>query len=102
MLRRKKAESPRAPKCEHLAMVPMDPKPEGGCPQCIEAGDTWVHLRFCVECGAVGCCDDSKNRHARKHWEAEGHPVMRSKEPGEEWAWCYPDDVGVSLHVPEA
>ncbi|MEE9205934.1 MAG: UBP-type zinc finger domain-containing protein, partial [Acidimicrobiia bacterium] len=53
--------------CDDLQDVAVGPVPEGGCPACIEMGDTWVHLRFCVTCGAVGCCDDSKNRHARKH-----------------------------------
>ena len=75
----------------------MGPVPEGGCPACIEMGDTWVHLRFCVTCGAVGCCDDSKNRHARKHAAAGGHPVIRSKEPGDSWAYCYEHDMGRAL-----
>ena len=83
--------------CEHLATVADGPKPEGGCEPCLEVGDTWVHLRFCVTCGKVGCCDDSKNRHARRHAESTGHPVIRTKEPDENWAWCIPDDVGVHL-----
>lgn len=85
------------PRCEHLATVVDGPKPEGGCQPCLELGDTWVHLRFCVTCGQVGCCDDSKNRHARRHAEATGHPVIRTKEPGENWAWCIPDGVGMEL-----
>jgi signal transduction histidine kinase len=84
-------------KCEHLLAVENTPKPEGGCEQCLAAGDTWVHLRFCVTCGQIGCCDDSKNRHARKHHEATGHPAMRTKEPGENWAWCFADDMGRAL-----
>jgi signal transduction histidine kinase len=84
-------------KCEHLLAVENTPKPEGGCEQCLAVGDTWVHLRFCVSCGQIGCCDDSKNRHARKHHEATGHPVMRTKEPGENWAWCFADDMGRAL-----
>jgi uncharacterized UBP type Zn finger protein len=83
--------------CEHLAAVDNSPKPEGGCAACLEVGDTWVHLRFCTTCGTIGCCDDSKNRHARRHAEATGHPVFRTKEPGENWAWCVPDDAGLKL-----
>jgi hypothetical protein len=83
--------------CEHLATVEDGPKPDGGCEPCLELGDTWVHLRFCVTCRTVGCCDDSKNRHARRHAEATGHPVIRTKEPDENWAWCIPDDVGIGL-----
>jgi monovalent cation:H+ antiporter-2, CPA2 family len=86
-----------APRCEHLAAVVDGPKPEGGCEPCIALGDTWVHLRFCVTCGQIGCCDDSKNRHARRHAVEVGHPVFRTKEPGENWAWCVPDDVGMQL-----
>jgi uncharacterized UBP type Zn finger protein len=85
------------PRCEHLATVVDGPKPDGGCGPCLELGDTWVHLRFCVTCGQIGCCDDSKNRHARRHAEATGHPVIRTKEPDENWAWCIPHDVGMGL-----
>jgi len=67
--------------------------PDGGCEECLAIGDTWVHLRYCVACGHIGCCDASKNRHARAHWGATGHGVIRSKEPGERWAYCYPDDA---------
>ena len=56
-------------------------------------GDTWVHLRLCEICGHVGCCDSSKNRHATKHFHKTKHPIMRSLEPGEDWGWCYVDDV---------
>ena len=83
--------------CEHLRALPNGPKPEGGCTQCIALGDTWVHLRFCVTCGEVGCCDDSKNKHATRHATATGHPVLRSKEPGENWAWCCVDELLVML-----
>lgn len=83
--------------CPHLVAVPNDPKPGGGCPQCLAAGDTWVHLRFCVTCGAVGCCEQSPNQHAAKHAATQGHPVIRSKEPGEMWAWCYLDGEGVRV-----
>ena len=81
--------------CEHLKGIPLDPMPEGGCKECLEMGDTWLHLRYCVACGHTGCCDGSKNKHASKHGAATGHPVIRSKEPGEFWAWCYPHDIGI-------
>jgi len=58
-------------------------------------GDSWVHLRLCLKCGHVGCCDDSKNKHAMKHYRTTTHPVIRSFEPGEEWRYCYPDDLFV-------
>ncbi|MEK7252792.1 MAG: UBP-type zinc finger domain-containing protein [Actinomycetota bacterium] len=83
--------------CEHLVAVRADPKPDGGCGPCLERGDTWVHLRFCVTCGAVGCCDQSKNRHARAHAASTGHPVARSKEPAEMWAWCYQHEAGIAV-----
>lgn len=62
-----------------------------GCEECLARGDGWVHLRLCMECGHVGCCDDSPNRHATKHFHATGHPVIKSFEPGEDWAWCFAD-----------
>ena len=63
-----------------------------GCKECLEAGDVWVHLRLCMTCGHVGCCDDSPNQHATRHHHATKHPVIKSFEPGEDWAWCYADD----------
>ncbi len=66
--------------------------PDGGCEECLKIGDSWVHLRFCVTCERTLCCNDSKNQHSRNHWEASGHGVIRSKEAGESWAYCYPDD----------
>ena len=77
--------------CEHLQHVPADPMPPGGCEACLAIGGTWVHLRYCVECHKTFCCDDSPNRHARAHHATSHHPVVRSKEPGETWAWCYAD-----------
>jgi signal transduction histidine kinase len=82
--------------CEHLRDLAAGPVPTGGCEQCAAAGDPWVHLRFCVTCGQVGCCDDSPNRHATRHAEQAGHPVLRSKEPGEDWAWCVVHQVGTA------
>jgi uncharacterized UBP type Zn finger protein len=70
------------------------PPASGGCQECLRTGDTWVHLRQCVICGNIGCCDDSKNKHATKHYHATQHPVMCSIEPGERWLWCYADRVG--------
>ena len=66
--------------------------PEGGCEECLKIGDNWVHLRYCVTCKKTLCCNDSKNQHASKHWRASGHGVIRSKEQGETWAYCYEDD----------
>lgn len=63
------------------------------CEECIKMGDTWVHLRLCMDCGHVGCCDSSKNKHATKHFHATKHPVIRSVEPGESWTWCFVDEV---------
>ncbi|MEX1281197.1 MAG: UBP-type zinc finger domain-containing protein [Acidimicrobiia bacterium] len=83
--------------CEHLAELPDTPIPEGGCVECLAIGGTWVHLRHCPACGTTRCCDSSPNRHASKHAAADGHPVVRSAEPGETWAWCYVDEV---LHDP--
>jgi uncharacterized UBP type Zn finger protein len=62
-----------------------------GCEECLEAGDSWVHLRLCLTCGHVGCCDSSPNRHATQHFHRTRHPVLRSYEPGEDWAYCYVD-----------
>jgi uncharacterized UBP type Zn finger protein len=64
-----------------------------GCEQCLALGDTWVHLRACLSCGHVGCCDQSKNKHATRHYHDTGHPTVRSAEPGERWVWCYVDEV---------
>lgn len=63
------------------------------CEECVRMGDTWVHLRLCTDCGHVGCCDSSKNKHATKHFHATAHPIIRSIEPGETWKWCSVDEV---------
>jgi uncharacterized UBP type Zn finger protein len=79
--------------CEHISQV-QDVTPSGkGCKECLEMGDTWVHLRICKICGHVGCCDNSKNKHATKHFHETGHPVIQSFEPGETWGYCYVDDL---------
>ena len=79
--------------CTHLENIPLVDMPDGGCEDCLAIGDTWVHLRYCVACGHTGCCDSSKNKHARAHAGSTGHGVVRSKEPGEHWAYCFPDDA---------
>jgi uncharacterized UBP type Zn finger protein len=85
---------PRArPRCSHLSSIrPVVPSAEG-CEECLASGDEWVHLRLCLSCGHVGCCDQSKNKHATRHFQATGHPLMASLEPGEDWRWCYVDQV---------
>ena len=80
-----------ANECSHLDQIGDFPADGKVCPQCVALGDSWMHLRQCLICGQVGCCDNSKNRHARKHWEQAGHPLVRSLEPGEEWKYCFPD-----------
>jgi len=77
--------------CEHLQACPI-PEPQASgevCPECIASGQRWVHLRKCMICGHVGCCDSSPGRHATAHFHETGHAVMRSAEPGESWKWCY-------------
>jgi uncharacterized UBP type Zn finger protein len=81
------------PPCTHLHTI-RDVKPSStGCEDCLRLGDTWVHLRLCLACGHVGCCDESPNRHATAHFHAEAHPLIQSLEPGEDWLWCYVDEV---------
>ena len=82
--------------CDHLRGADRHTRPRTkGCEECLASGDSWVHLRLCLQCGHVGCCDNSKNRHATKHFHASKHPVARSIEPGERWGWCYVDEIGV-------
>jgi len=79
--------------CTHLDQVrPFDPPAEHVCPPCVAMGSRWVHLRQCLECGQVGCCDSSPNQHATAHFHASGHPIVRTIEPGEDWRWCYVDE----------
>ena len=79
--------------CEHFNQIPEVSPRTDGCEECLQMGDEWVHLRLCLTCGHVGCCDDSKNKHATKHFHATRHPIMRSHEPGETWGWCYLDQA---------
>ncbi len=80
--------------CTHRDQIrDIAPRRPDGCEECLETGDSWVHLRFCLICGHVGCCDASKNKHATKHFHATGHPLVRSFERREDWVWCYVDKV---------
>jgi len=81
--------------CSHLDQI-RDVRPSAdGCEDCLRIGSGWVHLRLCLTCGHVGCCDSSPNRHATMHFGGTGHPLVRSLEPGEDWMWCYVDEVGL-------
>lgn len=82
--------------CEHLKIETIpSPNTPDGCEECLATGSRWVHLRLCLTCGHVGCCDSSPNRHARAHAQGIGHPAVKSFQPGEEWAYCFPDDLFV-------
>ncbi|HEV7753526.1 MAG TPA: UBP-type zinc finger domain-containing protein [Baekduia sp.] len=87
--------------CTHLDQVEVTELPAtiAGCEECLAMGSRWVHLRMCEKCGHIGCCDDSPNRHATAHFHATEHPVMRSAEPGEDWSWCFVDQVAFRLAV---
>ncbi len=73
------------------------PQTPAGCGECMKIGGTWLHLRLCLSCGEVNCCDSSPNKHATKHFHASGHPLVQSFQPGEDWVWCYVDEVAVEL-----
>jgi uncharacterized UBP type Zn finger protein len=79
--------------CTHLDQIKITHTKTHVCEDCVKIGDTWVHLRLCLECGHVGCCDSSKNKHATKHYHKTQHPLMCSIEPGETWMWCYVDNI---------
>ncbi|WP_342394498.1 cation:proton antiporter [Myxococcus fulvus] len=86
--------------CGHLDRLrPVRPRTRG-CEECLKLHDTWVHLRLCMTCGHVGCCDDSKNKHATRHFHESDHPIIRSLEPGERWGWCYVDKVQLDSEPP--
>jgi uncharacterized UBP type Zn finger protein len=87
-------------KCADLSSARFDVEPQAdGCVECLRTGDTWVHLRRCLKCGHIGCCDSSKNRHATRHFHQTKHPVIQSFEPGEDWVWCYVHEI---MAEPEA
>jgi uncharacterized UBP type Zn finger protein len=81
--------------CTHLETIEVADLPGGiaGCEDCLAIGGRWVHLRMCQACGHIGCCDSSPNRHATAHYRGTGHPIVRSAERGEEWSWCYVDEL---------
>jgi uncharacterized UBP type Zn finger protein len=83
------AQSP----CTHVNQIRDVTPSAAGCEECLKLKDHWVHLRMCLTCGHVGCCDSSKNKHATKHFHTTNHPIIRSIEPGEDWQWCYPDEL---------
>jgi hypothetical protein len=85
--------------CGHMDRIQdVTPSTLDGCEDCLKVGGTWVHLRECLTCGKIGCCDNSPGKHATAHWHEAGHPLMRSFEPGEDWAWCFGDQLTL---VPE-
>ena len=85
----------KMPACTHLDQVRIAAPdgPVAGCEDCLRLGTRWVHLRMCQVCGHIGCCDNSPERHATGHYAASGHPIIRSVEPGEDWSWCYVDEL---------
>lgn len=84
--------------CVHLDDLAVEAAPSGtGCYECTLTGSAWVHLRRCIECGRIGCCDSSPNRHATKHFHSTTHPLVQSYEPGEDWLWCYADELTFEL-----
>ena len=81
-------------KCRHLDQVRnVEPRTPEGCEECLRTGSWWVHPRLCLSCGHVGCCDNSPNKHATKHFHATGHPVIEGYDPPEGWGWCYVDEL---------
>ena len=82
-----------SPACGHTGRAHAVSPLTDGCEECLRLGDRWLHLRVCLTCGHVGCCDDSKNKHATAHFQGTGHPIIRSYEPNESWAYCYEDEA---------
>ena len=87
------------PTCTHLNQVEVTQLPDfvDGCEDCLREGGVWLHLRICLTCGHVGCCDDSPSRHASRHAREAAHPLIRSLEPGEDWSYCFIDDLGMVI-----
>jgi uncharacterized UBP type Zn finger protein len=79
--------------CSHVSLIQEVTPSAEGCEECLQLGHSWVHLRLCLTCGHVGCCDNSKNKHATAHFHETGHPIIESFEPGETWRWCYVDKM---------
>jgi hypothetical protein len=86
--------------CSHLDQITTHRASDDGCVECLQIGGIWVHLRRCASCGHVGCCDSSPNRHATAHAHDTDHPLVQSYEPGEDWYWCYTDEVAFELDEP--
>ena len=88
-------------RCTHLGSVTLTELPDAsdGCVDCLPTGGVWCHLRICLSCGHVGCCDDSPHRHATAHASDTGHPLIRSIQPGEDWSWCFVDEI--AMRIPE-
>jgi uncharacterized UBP type Zn finger protein len=82
-----------ANECTHLDEIKDVTATSNGCEDCLRIGATWLHLRLCMSCGHVGCCDSSPNKHATKHFHQTNHPIIKSFQPGEDWGWCYVDEV---------
>jgi uncharacterized UBP type Zn finger protein len=85
--------------CTHLDTIEITELPASvdGCEECLASGGQWCHLRICLSCGHVGCCDSSPGRHATAHGESSGHPIVRSIQPGEDWSWCFLDEVAMVI-----
>ena len=85
--------------CTHLDTIELTELPASvdGCEECLASGGKWCHLRICLSCGHVGCCDSSPGRHATAHGESSGHPIIRSLQPGEDWSWCFVDEVAMVI-----
>jgi uncharacterized UBP type Zn finger protein len=87
------------PTCSHLDTITVLDLPDqaAGCEECLRDGTAWLHLRICLACGHVGCCDGSPQRHATAHHQTSGHPLIRSLEPGEDWSWCFVDEMAMLI-----
>ncbi|HEY9377690.1 MAG TPA: UBP-type zinc finger domain-containing protein, partial [Jiangellaceae bacterium] len=85
--------TPAVGRCDHTTGIRGVHPSARGCEDCLRVGAAWVHLRICMTCGHVGCCDSSPHRHATEHFHATSHPIVKSMEPGEQWGWCYVDEV---------
>lgn len=87
------------PGCTHLDQIQVLQLPESvdGCEDCLRIGGVWLHLRICLVCGHVGCCDDSPDKHATAHYHETSHPLIHSLEPREDWTWCYVDQLGMII-----
>ncbi len=86
-------------RCTHTDRIEITDLPSeiAGCEECLRTGGRWLHLRMCMTCGKIGCCDSSPNRHASGHAREAEHPILRSAEPGEDWSWCVIDEVAFVL-----